>query len=271
MADLYVNGRALSTLVASISGVVQLDDAIGGSVPTTATLPIANAGSVFGSTVTLAPRTITATLDVRPSSIIDREAVVDALVLLLAGLLEVSTDAASDRVAYAVLDGRPTMPPAGNLFALPTFDMTCRFLLADPTRYATEPTVLALSTSRVSVPVGTLPSRPRIWLYGNATPIVNPQVIVRSHTGEIVSTLALTGSLGSNTALDIGRTPERIESYSAGVLQTGDADGLTWYDSGAFPILSPDDANPAASAWGTVELAATSGTPTGLLLMRRGW
>jgi hypothetical protein len=94
---------------------------------------------------------------------------------------------------------------------------------------------------------------------------VDPHVIVRRSNGEIVSDLALTGSLGSNTALDIGRTPQRIESYAGGVLVTGASAGLSWYTSGAFPVLTPDDGTP------TVELTATSGTPTGLLIARESW
>lgn len=270
MADLLVNRCALSDLVTSVySAVWQLDGIHGGSVGVPDALPLANAGGVFGANVTLAPHRITVSLDLRPATIIDRETMADALRIAMAGLLELTTDAAPERVMYGVLAERPTITPAGNIAAIPVFDLTCVFVLANPTRFALDPTPLALSTTRVACPVGTLPSLCRVWLYGDSTPVVNPSVIVRSHTGDVVSTLALTASLGTGTALDIGRTPERIESYASGVLQTGASAGLTLYTSGAFPVLSPDDANPTASAWPTMELAADSGTPTGLLLYRK--
>jgi hypothetical protein len=271
VAELYVNQRALTSLVSAVLVENwQLDGLIGGSVPTTPSLETANAGAVYGSSVTLQGRRITASLRVRAATIADRETYADALLIALSGLLELSTDAATGRVWYGVLAGTPTMEAPG-VFAIPVLDITFVFDLANPTRYALDPYTRALSTARVACPVGTLASQPRVWLYGNATPIVNPHVIVRSHTGEIVCDLALTVSLGSNTALDIGRTPERIESYAAGVLQTGALAGLALYTSGRFPVLSPDDANPAASAWPTVELSSDSGTPTGLLLAREAW
>ncbi len=271
MANLYVNQRELTSIVSAVLVENwQLDGVIGGSVPTTASLETANAGAVYGSTLTLAGRRITASLRVHAATISDRETYADALLIAFSGLLELSTDAASGRVWYGMLAGTPTVEIMGT-FAMPVLDITFVFDLANPTRYALEPYTRALSTARVACPVGTLPSQPRVWLVGNATPIVNPHVIVRSHTGEIVCDLALTVSLGSNTYLDIGRTPERIESYAAGVLQTGTSAGLTLYTSGRFPILSPDDANPAASAWPTVELSSDSGTPTGLLLCREAW
>jgi hypothetical protein len=228
-------------------------------------LALANGGGVFGSTVSLTPKRITVGLLVRPASIVTRETVLDALLLSLAGVLPISTDAAPDRIGYGILAGTPVVTPCHNAFGVPEFDIVLTFDFPDPIRYARSPYTRGLTTARVSCPVGTLPSLCRIWMYGNATPVVNPSIILRRQTGEIVSTLLLTGSLGSNTALDIGRTPQRIEHYSAGVLSTGTAAGLTWYTSGAFPVLSPDDGTP------TIELSSTSGTPTGLLLSRESW
>jgi hypothetical protein len=100
---------------------------------------------------------------------------------------------------------------------------------------------------------------------------VNPVVIVRDHTGTEVMRLTLTGSLGANDALAIDGATQQIDRFAIGVLQTGTNSGLGWLTSGRFPLLDPTDANPDAPAWGTIELAATSGTPTGLVAYHRRW
>ena len=62
---------------------------------------------------------------------------------------------------------------------------------------------------------------------------------------------------------------QTIARYVSGVLQTGANGGNAWLTSGQFPLLAPEDAIEGAGV--TVELTATSGTPTGLLLYTRGY
>jgi hypothetical protein len=147
--------------------------------------------------------------------------------------------------------------------------VTLTFVAADPAWRDRDPLAYALSTSRTACPLGTAPSAPVVTLYGGT--VVDPVVIMRAGSGEETGRLTLAGTLASTDAIVIDAGAQSMQRYVSGVLQTGSASGLTWLTSGVFPLLDPDDADADAAQWPTVELSATSGTPTGLLTYTRRW
>lgn len=263
-----VNRRPLVDLVYQI---LVLDGHLAPSLPRAAMVTLAQAAGTFGSVVTVDPRRITVGLDVRPSSLVDRQAVMDALKRRIhRELLEIETDDLPGRVVRAVCDS-VTVEFYTGAYANPVIYVSLSFTAADPARVDIEPLVYGLSTARTACPLGTETVAPRLWLYGASTPVVNPVILVRDHTGTEVMRLTLTGSLGTNDALVIDAATQTVDRFVAGVLQTGTNAGLGWVTSGRFPVLDPVHANPDAPVWGTVELSATSGTPTGLLAYHRRW
>ena len=83
--------------------------------------------------------------------------------------------------------------------------------------------------------------------------------------------LTLTVTLAAGDALAIDCADQTLDRFVNGVLQTGTAAGLGTLTSGRFPVLDPSDASADANVWGTIELTATSGTPTGLVAYHRRW
>jgi hypothetical protein len=263
-----LNGRTITDLVYQI---LVLDGHVAPSLLRAAVVSLAQAGGTFGSVVTVDPRRITVGLDVRPTSLADRQAIMDSLKRRLhRGVLELVTDDLPGRVLPVVCDGVAVEFYTG-AYANPAVYVQVTFTAPDPSRVDVEPLVYGLTTARTACPIGTDSVAPRLWLYGASTPVVNPVVIVRDHTGTEVMRLTLTGSLGANDALAIDGATQQIDRFAIGVLQTGTNSGLGWLTSGRFPLLDPTDANPDAPAWGTIELAATSGTPTGLVAYHRRW
>jgi hypothetical protein len=265
---MIVNYRPLTDLVYQI---LVLDGHLAPFLPKSSTVTLAQAGAVHGSVVTVDPRRITVGLDVRPSSMANRQAVMDSLKRRLSrGLLEIETDDLPGRVVRATCDS-VTVEFYTGAYANPVIYVQLTFVAPDPARTDREPLVYGLSTARTACPVGTDTVAPRVWLYGASPSVVNPVVIVRDHTGTETMRLTLTGTLATNDALVIDGGAQTIERYVAGVLQTGTAAGLGWLTSGRFPLLDPSDANADASAWSTIELSATTGTPTGLVAYHRRW
>lgn len=263
-----INRRPITDLVYQI---LVLDGHLAPSLPRASTVTLAQAGGLHGSVVTVDPRRITVGLDVRPSSLVDRQAVMDSLKRRLSrGLLEIETDDLPGRFVRATCDG-VTVEFYTGAYANPVIYVALQFTAPDPARLDIEPLVYGLSTARTACPVGTDTVAPRVWLYGASPSVVNPVLIVRDHTGAETMRLTLTGTLATNDALVIDGAAQTLDRYVAGVLQTGTAAGLGWLTSGRFPLLDPSDANADASAWGTIELSATSGTPTGLVAYHRRW
>lgn len=265
--SVYVNDRPLDTLASVLTNIEQhLKPA---SIQTD-TLAVADRPALFGTRVSVQPKTVTVTFEVRAASLPDRATLLDNVARAFDGLLEVRTADQPTRVLRCVLAGIEVTPYASAL-AVPVASVSVQLTAADPYKSDREPQLLALTTDRTACPVGTAPSAPVLWLYGASTSVVNPVVIVRAASGEEVMRLTLTGTLAANDALLIDCGTHQISRYVAGVLQTGTSAGLAWLASGRFPILDPRDADGVRSAWGTLELTATSGTPTGLAWYVRRW
>lgn len=276
MSAILLDGRALTDLVFD---VLRIDGQLAPSVSSTPAVTMANAPSVLGATVGVSPRRIAVKVEIWAATIALRDTLLDTLWRRIGHsereLSVVSSPSRAVRVTCDAIDVTYYDAAHGS----PVCALDFVFLALDPRRRELQPQLWTLSSARRSVPIGTEVSAPRFWLYGNATPIVDPVVIVRRFTGEEVSRLTLDGvtdtrataSLGANNALLIDSARQSIEYYVSGVRQTGAEHGLSWYGDGQFPVFSPEDCAAELSAWGTIEVSATSGTPTGLLTYYRGY
>ncbi len=272
--SVFVNDRAITDLVWNI---LAADGHLSPVVPLSPTVPMANAPGILGTAVTVSARRIVVTLDLRPATLVARDTALDAIARRMSGLIELRFDSAPTRALTVTCVGVDVQLYTG-AHANPGCIVVVSFEASDPTRRTLEPTIATLSTTRRACPIGAQPSAPLLWLYGNATAVVNPVVIVADFRGVEVSRLTLTGvtaaraaaSLTTNNALAIDCATQTIDYYVAGVKQTGTEAGLSWYASGVFPILAPEDAAPDLSAWPTVALASTAGAATGLLVYYTG-
>lgn len=262
MSGLYVNGRPLDDLVWQI---LALEGYLSPAVPERAALGLAYGAGVWGSSVEIKPRTVTAVLDVRPLNIVDRASMIDALRRRLPALAELTTDDVLGRVLVAHLASVNVEFYTG-AHANPICAVTVTWSAVDASWRDSEPVLRALTSTRVACPVGVGVSHTRITLKGAATAIVTPVIIVRAATGEEISRLTLSVSLTTNMALVIDSAQASLSLYDSGTLQTGTSAGDNYLTSGTFPLLAGED---GASAF--VELSSTSGTPTGALSYHRVW
>lgn len=237
-------------------------------VPTTwERTELAQGASVLTPVVRLGPRGFRVSLDVWPPSLVDRVATMDALKRRTAGILPLVSDDAPDRVWYVRLATCNVEILAGNLVN-PRCLVDLEFTAHDPRRYDVETQVRVLSTTPVECPVGTavgLP--PTIRLFGAATAVVNPIVDLYRFDGALLSSLDLTVSLGTNTWLDIQCGSEWLYLYTAGVR----TQALETLGGGVFPQLSYEDCASSTGPSPLLALRSTSGTPTGVVMWRRGW
>lgn len=265
---MLINRQPLTDLVYQI---LVLDGHLAPSIPKASTVTLAQAGGVHGSVVTVDPRRITIGLDVRPSSLANRQAIMDSLKRRLSrGLLEIETDDLPGRVLRATCEGVSVEFYTGAYLNQVVY-VEVTFVAPDPSRIEREPLVYGLSTARTACPIGTDTVAPRVWLYGASPSVVDPVIVQRDHTGAEVLRLTLTGTLATNDALVIDCAAQTLDRFVGGVLQTGTAAGLGWLTSGRFPLLDQSDGTPDANTWPTLELTSTSGTPTGLMAYHRRW
>ena len=268
MADVLICGRPLNDLVWN---VLKLEGHLAPAVGAFNVLARADGPAMFGSRVTVAGRSIIVGLDLRPTTLTERTTTLDTLARLFSGALPVQFADDLTRVTWCMLQGAPAITYYDAIHGVPACYVEYTLAAVDPYRYDLDPTTVALTTSRASCMVGNTVSAPRIWLYGAATAVVDPIIIVRNAAGDEVSRLTFSVSLASTTALDIDCAAQTVDKYVAGVLQTGTSAGLGTVVSGDFPLLDPADGVPSLSRYPTIELTSTSGTATGLALYARRW
>lgn len=263
--SIWINDRPLTALVTAITG---LDGYLSPDAPARELVALADTAAIVGTTVTVSPRTITVTVDVATAALLDRQTMLDALARQLRGRLLLRTADRPDRELSVVCQGI-TLTFYDTPLTVVACSVGMTLVAADPVWSDLEPLAYALSTSRTACPLGTATVAPTITLYGGV--VVNPILIVRAASGEETGRLTLTGSLAANDALVIDAGAQTMARYVAGVLQTGPTAGLTWLTSGTFPLLDPTDGDAAQAAWPSIELAASSGTPTGVVTYNRRW
>lgn len=261
--SVFLDDRPLTD---TVRDVLTVDGALAPAVEVRTPQALANSVGTWGTGVLVNARTVTVGLDVWPTTLLDRVTVLDTLKRRVGGLRLFRMADAPTREVYVTLAG---VTVEFYHIAIARCFVSLQFSAVDPTRYEREARALALSTSRTETLVGTVPSAPTVYLYGASPSVVNPVIVVRNDSGDETHRLTLTGTLATNDALVIDCARQQIDRYVAGVLQTGTASGNAWLTSGQFPLLAPEDSLEGAGI--TVELAATSGTPTGLLLYQRGF
>lgn len=236
-------------------------------VPQRDVIALGNAPGLDGPVVRVTGRDVVVDLEVRPDSLAERHTILDRLWRRLGGVQELESDDLPGRVIRSRLSNAAVSLYTG-AYALPAASISLTFTATDPAKWEAEPLVYGLSTARTACPIGTELSAPQVWIYGTCT---NPEVIVRAASGAEVARLTFAVSLGSTGALWIDSASQTITRTVAGVVQTGAASGLAVLASGTYPLLSPEDATPDGTVSPTVELTASSGTPTGLIRYHRRW
>lgn len=258
-----INGRSLDDLIWQ---ALSFEGGVAPAVVARETIETAYGAPVVTTRARLLASSLLLTLDIRPDLLTDRPADIDAIRRRLAGVLEITRDDAPARAWYAELADAKATIPAGNLVN-PVTILDLTFRLPDPRRHDVETQSRTLSATPTAIPTGTGTSTPRIVLFGDATPVVDSVIVLRSPTGAELSRLTLTGSLGANTWLDVDCTSEWLHLVSSGTR----APALYWLASGQFPVLDGDDAAGPDGPYPTLALESASGTPTGVVLWRRSW
>jgi len=261
--SIWINDRPLDALVSAITG---LDGYLAPDAGAHELVALADTAAIVGTSVLVTPRTITVTVDIETSLLLDRQTMLDTVASHLRGRLRLRAADRPDREISVVCQGT-ALTFYHQPLAVVACSLVLTFVAPDPVWTDIEPRVLALSSARVPCPLGTASVAPSLTLYGGT--VVNPVVIVRAANGEEVGRLTLTGSLSSTGALVIDAAAQTLDHLVAGVRQTGATVGLAWLTSGTFPLLDPSDADAAQTAWPTIELTASSGTPTGVLTYAR--
>jgi hypothetical protein len=261
--SVFLDDRPLTD---TVRDVLTVDGALAPAVELRTPQAVANSLGTWGTGVTVNARSITVGLDVWPTTTVDRVTVMDTLKRRVGGLRLFRMADSLTRETYVTLTD---LSVEFYHIAQPRCFVALQFSAVDPTRYEREARAVALSTSRTETLLGTVPSAPVVYLYGASPSVVNPVVIVRNDSGDETHRLTLTGTLATNDALVIDGARQQIDRYVAGVLQTGTSSGNAWLTSGQFPLLAPEDGIEGVGV--TVELSATTGTPTGLLLYTRGY
>lgn len=263
MSFYTINGRSLDDLIWQ---ALVFDGGVAPAPIARDALETAYGAPVLGTRTRLGARTLTLTLDLRPALVRDRPALVDALTRRVSGVVEIVRSDAPDRAWWGELVDVRAEVPAGNLVSPVTIvDLT--FRVPDPRRWDRETQLRALSATPVACPTGSSVSAPTLRLFGAATPVVDPEVVLRAPSGAELARLELVGSLGSNTWLDLECGTEWLRLSTAGTV----TNALAWLSAGTFPLLSGEDAAGPTGPYPTLALESASGTPTGVVLWRRSW
>jgi hypothetical protein len=263
MSHYFIDGRTLSDLIYASTA---FDGGLAPAVPQRTLEETAYGPPRLTARHRLVGRTLTIAVDVRPSTLPLRSTVLDTLTRRLAGVREVVVEDAPARAWYgevSAIRAKPTAVNSGNPLTLVEIDVA----VADPRRHDRETQLLALTATPTPIPTGTGTSALRVRLFGDATPVVNPQIVLRAPSGAELTRLTLTGSLGANTWLDVDSASEWLHLVSSGTRTVA----LSWLTSGAFPMLDGADAAGPDGPFPTLALESASGTPTGVVLWRRSW
>jgi hypothetical protein len=263
MSHYLIDGRSLSDLIYASTA---FDGGLAPAVPQRALEETAFGPPRLTQRHRLVGRTLTIAVDVRPGTLALRSTFVDALTRRLAGVREYVVEDAPDRAWYgelATIRARPTAVNTGNPLTLVEIDVA----VPDPRRHDRETQLRTLSATPTPIPTGTGTSAPRIRIFGASTAVVDPELVLRAPSGAELARLELTGSLGSNTWLDVDVASEWIHLVSSGT-RTG---ALSWLTGGQFPLLDGADAAGPDGPYPTLAIESASGTPTGVVLWRRSW
>jgi hypothetical protein len=258
-----INGRSLGDLIWQ---ALSFDGGVAPVALSRDTVETAYSAPLLATRQRMSASSLTLGLDLRPTLLTDRPALLDRIRRRLSGVLEIVRDDAPDRAWYGELTGAKATIPAGNLVnPLTLLDLT--FRVPDPRRHDRETQLRTLSATPTAIPTGTGTSAPRIRIFGASTAVVDPELVLRAPSGAELARLELTGSLVADTWLDVDVASEWIHLVSSGTRTTA----LSWLTGGQFPMLDGADAAGPDGPYPTLALASASGTPTGVVMWRRSW
>ena len=213
---------------------------------------LGRAGQVVTSTYAAsAPRTVTFTGYLSPTSLSDRRAKLDAILRALSGRVEITTVDDPLRCVYGYLTDMTvrTVGPAllaGQPIAYVDVELTCY----DPLWYDVAPRTLALPVVGTAyvIPLAatSVVRRSTLTIYGSVT---NPAVTVRSASGVVLAQFRLTGTLTSSESVVVENDPDiaTITKWSSGTA----TDVWSWLNASDW-LLSLDPADAA-----TIEISGT--------------
>lgn len=182
------------------------------------------------------PRTIRLRLRRYLSVLADRDAAQLILQDRLSGLLHVRFDDAPTRVVRCVAS-LPQFQPVHEItaFSIATIEAEVLLTCYDGASYDTEPRVLALSTTGVEIPLGSLPSAGVISWGGAWTATTSRTLIIRDHGGVARVTQTLTAptgeSLGATDFLELLTAPRYVSKVTSAGTRTAEEEwvpGVTW-------------------------------------------
>lgn len=194
-------------------------------------------GTNPATTVTVAPRRIPLQFMLESDVVADRVGLLDEVVRQTRGLLQVVVGDDTTRVGDAVMEGlevdalfRESSWTHGNLRITP------ELVFYDPIKYElSTPPVSIPANVRVTLPVGTAPSRPVLTIFGANTNIL---VNLRPFGGAVSESMTFTGiSLTASEALEIDMGALTIVKISSGTR----TDALSELDAGWFFEIDPAD------------------------------
>lgn len=124
----------------------------------------------------------------------------------------------------------------------------------------------AFSATPANIWPGSAPLAPIVRIYAPTNTVTNPTLTYRDLAGNIRGQLGLTQVLTVNDWIEANLDTQVISRVLSGVVS-----GPVPIASGDFFALDPADGDSINNLGPTLEVTASSGTPTGLALFRRMW
>jgi len=187
------------------------------------------------------------------TSIVARQTALDSLKQRLGhGPVEVRFVDRPGVVFLALLRRATEAPPEAGQALEATRFVTLELECLDPYLYETGRQLVALSSTPVRVPLGTVPSPCVIRIFGAAT---TPTITLRAANGTVLDALSLAVTLGANDALEIDSDRGTITRYIAGT----PSEGLSLLSSGNFLVLDPGDGDGTLDGGPTLDVSSGTG------------
>lgn len=206
------------------------------------------------------PRTVTVNGLIKLGSSSAVRAAIDKLKNQISrGTLEVRFVDHLDRIIYARAQETQLVATQPQ-FTSPFSRVALRFFCPDPLIYAKQGTLIGLITTATPIPLGTAVSAPTLRIMGPAT---NPVLTYRKADGTATQSMGFTITLAGTDYLEINCEVDTIKKVISGV-ETIDLNLLT---SGHFISLDPQDGDPDAQSFPSLELSAG----TGEVMYRKAW
>jgi phage-related protein len=218
-------------------------------------------GGIPSDVATVGAGSYAITARVEPTSLTNREDVVNAIHYKLKGLLELRFADQPDKVLDVQLSPNVEIAPeAPTSFVEPGLLVTLNFIAASPYKRDRWGQMAGFGSVRTEIPLGDLPSAGIVEIMGSAS---NPVLTYRAASGEALETMTFTITLAATDFLEIDLGKRTIYKNVSGVRTRVDSIRTAGY----FFNLDPADGSPDFEDWPTLEVSAGDG----LILYNRNW